>query len=350
MSALKEILAKFGFQVDSKELDKGEAKADKFTSSLRNAAKTVAATFASAAVLAGIRNVTTELLATGDAITDTSAALGVGRKDLQAWQYMGGQVGAGAEDMAASFKFLQKNAVDGAAAFKKIGVSAKGADGHIKGASQLLGEVADGIAGVSDPAEQTKLALELLGKGGTKLLPILKGGQSGVNELRKRFEELGGGLSEEALDALDATGDAMADLELSTTSLKGEIFLAFGPAIRHAIGFFTNMTAALRQGGKDSATLRAGMVVLGTAAAAAGVAALAPWLPFIAAIGGAFLLVQDFMVFMKGGDSVTGRLLDKLFGEGASGDIRGKLQKFGLDLAKGFEDGAKAGSAAPSTG
>lgn len=339
--ALKEILAKFGFEIDSKPLDKADKKADSF-------AKKVVQTFAAAAVVNGIRTFVTSTLAAGDAITDTSAALGVSKQALQAWTYAGGQVGASGEDMATAMKFLQKNAVDGAGAFKKLGVDVKDSAGNIAPVEDLMMGVAKGLGEVKNPAERTKLALELLGKGGSKLSALFSSGAEGVDEMMKRFKELGGGFSDEALEAMDGAGDAIADVELASTSLKGSLMVVLAPAIRQVANWIAKFTAELGKGGAMSTRLKSALIVLGVVAAVAGAAMLAPFAPFIVAVAAAYLLIQDFYTFMEGGDSVTGRVLDWVFGPGGGDDVRAKIKELTADVRKFVDDVASMpGGAGP---
>lgn len=323
--ALKEILARFTFLVDSSPLKKG-------ADGMASFARTVVGTFAGAAVVGAIQNFVTNTLAMGDAIVDTSAALGVSTDALQAWQYAGGQVGISNEKMAGAFKFLQKNAVEGIAAFKEIGVTVKDAAGNIAPAEDLMRGVAQGLSEIEDPAKRTALALEIFGKSGSELNALFANGADGIDEMMARFKELGGGFSAEALLSMDAAGDAIADVEVASNSLKGSLMLTLAPAIRELANGVAKFAMVLNKGGAESNRLKSALIVLGVVGAAAGLAMLAPFLPFVAAVTVAFLLVQDFYAFMQGGDSATGRLLDKLFGKGAAADVRGKIKAIVKDI------------------
>lgn len=325
--ALKEILAKFGFEIDDKPLKKADKDVDSF-------AKKVVTAFAAAEIVNGIKGFVLGMMQMEGQITDTAEALGIGRGAFQEWSYIASRGGASAEDMATSFKILQKNAVDGGAAFKKLGVDVKGADGQIRPVEALMNDVADGLANVENPAERTKLALELLGKGGTKLLPILSKGGKELEALRARFKELGGGLSEEALDGIGAAADALDDVELASTSLKGNLMLALAPALRWVTNIFASVIAYFSKGENAATRMKSALIVMGAVGAAAGLAMLKPYLPFLATIAAIYLIVQDFYTFLKGGDSVTGKILEWMFGKEGAEDIRGKLNGLGEDVRK----------------
>lgn len=327
MGALKELLAVFTFKVDDAPLKK----ADK---GLENFAKKVVTAFAASEIIGGIKSFVTETLAAGDAITDTAAALGVSRESLQAWQYAGGQVGVSAEGIATSMKFLQKNAVDGSAAFKKIGVDVKDASGNIAPVEDLMFGVAKGLSEVKDPALRTKLALELLGKGGAQMNALFDGGADGIDEMMKRFKELGGGFSEDMLNKMDAAGDAISDVELATKGLKGAIVTALAPSIKKGADELSKLVVQFRNGVETSTHLKAALITLGVVGAAAGVTLLAPYIPFLIALAAIYLAIDDIYTFFQGGDSGTGRLVEYLFGKGSAAQLRADMKGLSSDWDK----------------
>lgn len=324
MSALREILAKFGFEVDSKKLDEAKKKTDGFATQL----KQVAGVILGERLLSGIRSFTGELIDTASQLNDTSAQLGISAQDLQRWQFVAKQSGAEAGDLAAGFKFLQKNAVDAAAggkgtsaAFKELGVDVKGANGGVKDTSTLMREVGLSLANVPDPAKRTALALDILGKGGTKLTPIFSEGGEALDSLLKKFDELGGGLSDDAIKLLDEAGDKTDQFNLSILSLKSRLAVDLFPHINRAIDWFIKLVGNLSKGAEGTNIFKAAIVVLGTVAVATALQIYGAYLPFGILLALLVLLVDDFMTGLKGGDSLTGRLLDKIFGKGAGASI-----------------------------
>jgi hypothetical protein len=51
--------------------------------------------------------------------------------------------------------------------------------------------IADGIAGIEDPSKRAAVAMQTLGRSGTKLLPLMLNGAAGIAELRKQADDLG---------------------------------------------------------------------------------------------------------------------------------------------------------------
>lgn len=127
----------------------------------------------------------------------SAVALGVNAKDLQKLQYAASTVNVEAENMTDILSDLTEKMVEAgdsddlAAMFKALGVSVKNADGTMKNSAQVLMEIADAFSGMQDGAVKTKLAIELMGDEGRKLIPVLNKGASGLRELGKEAEQAG---------------------------------------------------------------------------------------------------------------------------------------------------------------
>jgi hypothetical protein len=87
----------------------------------------------------------------------------------------------------------------------------------------LLNEVSDGLKDVSDPAERVRIAFDLFGRSGVKLINTLKGGSESLTELRDRFNDITITLTEDQAKAVEAANDGFDRL--------GKTFVSFGQSI-----------------------------------------------------------------------------------------------------------------------
>jgi hypothetical protein len=314
--ALREILATFGFQVDDKNLQNASKRVDSVAQTIGSAFAVVAAT----QVFGFFKSFVGELQSTADQLIDTSAALGVNATELQRWQLAAKLSGAEATDLATGLRNISKVANDakGSAEIKRLGIDLKDANGNAKTATQLMGDVGLEIGKLKSPTERTAKALEFFGKSGAKLMPMFAEGEEGIAKMLGRLDELGGGLGEDALAILEKSGDATDEMNVAILSLKSRLAVELFPALTRGIGTFTKFLGNVTNGAKGTRIFQAAIVVLGSVAAAAGLSAIAPWLPFIAAITAATLIVDDLIVLFEGGDSAIGRLIDNLFGAGTA--------------------------------
>ena len=322
--ALREVLARFGIEVEDGKLKAADGQIGALTGKLRDMATLVGG----AAIVGGLRNVVSEVVDLGGSITDTAAKLGVGTSDLQRWQFAAGQTGveAGALNGALT-KFTRTigeaatgnaGAVD---AFKALGVEVKDANGNIGSSTDLMLGAAQGLSEIQDPALRAKAAIDLFGKSGADLIPLLGKGADGVQALLDEADKLGGVLDESTIAALDDAGDASDKFDFAMRGVKAQLALAILPALTAAGGKLAELVGAFTKGEGGAQHLKAALVTLGAVAFATGVRAALPWLGWAVIIAGLILIVDDLWTGLKGGDSVTGRILDRLLGKGAGASI-----------------------------
>jgi hypothetical protein len=153
-----------------------------------------------------------------DNLADTSEQLGVGVEQLQTYQYAARQVGGDNETVSRGLTKLTTtlgDAVNGSKqaqeTFNNLGIAFKNADGSARNTDQIIGDLSDVIASVSDPAQQAAIAAELFGdKAGAKLAAALKIGGGGLKNLQKDLRDTNEILNSETTRAL---ADANQNLE-----------------------------------------------------------------------------------------------------------------------------------------
>ena len=362
--ALRELLLELG--VDVKDSD--VKKADGALSKLKKAALAAAAAFVSIKAVQGIGNLVDGVRGLGDEIDKTSQQLGLGVEELQEWRFAAGLAGVAGQEMSNSLGRLQKNAFEAAKGnktlaedFKRLGVNVKDADGNLKNADTLLTEMADGFQGLTNDSEKVALALNLMGRTGRKLLPLFKDGASGIAEMRKEAQSLGGIMDQDLIDATVRLTDdqfraqqawqgfknqiagkiipvfiKLANFSLKIAkSLRGPLtkaleivgvafnvlkglILAIVNIVETTVGVFDELIDTFGKTIVALGSLGLAMVIFGVKSAQAAAAtligwvlALAPLLLMAALVAAVILLFDDIITFFKGGDSLIGRLIDR---------------------------------------
>jgi hypothetical protein len=205
-----------------------------------------------------------ELLAIGRAavesassIKNQSEALGIGTDALQDFRLGAAKVGVDVSKADTALESFQKTtgkAANGnkaaADSFKAIGVDIADSNGRLKPFEVLLGEVADGLAKVPDPARQAAAAQKLFGETGVALLPFLREGSKGINDLAAANELLGIKLSKETIDNLDtlgnkadAVGKVMTAQMATAIGQNADAIIALGNAAGEAVGYMASLLA-----------------------------------------------------------------------------------------------------------
>jgi len=327
--ALREILARFAFKVDPK----GIKDADKGIAGVVGKLQGLGVALGAGVVARGIKNFVTDIVDAGDALGKTATQLGLSSEQLQSWQAAAGFAGVEGEKFNQSMRVLQKNTLladqgskQAADAFRMLGVEIKDSSGNLKSGDQLMREVGLSLDGLENSTEKVALAQQLMGRSGAALLPLFKDGEEGLNRALKALDEFGGGLSKDLIPLAEAAQDRFAEWEIAMTSLKSRVAVAVLPMLNSLVLGLSKAGAAISRFVGNGEMLKAALIVLGAVLAKLaigkfgmsllklGKAALMPALKIALLI----LLVDDLLTLFKGGDSLIGRFLDKLFGKGSS--------------------------------
>lgn len=377
--ALREVLARFGVDVDSSKLqdfvvkiDGAISKLERFGHAMRGIRELKSAI---TEPFQALKNLVTGFADAADEIDDTAEFLGMSREALQAWRFAAeqnglraGQLAAGMQRLTASADSASQGGKRQAKAFKDLGVEYKDAHGNVKAVGELLPEVSAGLAAMDDPTKRAGVALDLFGRTGLRLLPLLSQGPEGMKAYREEMERLGGGMTDADIRKAGDFNDAVARLEFSFTSLKAR---ALGPLIpvlenvvtwlSRAIGWVSKMGQSFEYASKQmhifesiavSLGLRFGPMLAQWAlrllpAVRAGLTGLvprlralwtaaAPLLRVAARFVAVTLAVDELIVAFQGGKTAIGDFIDSLFGIGTTQEVLDAFRAIWDDIYNGI--------------
>jgi hypothetical protein len=171
-------------------------------------------------------------------ITDLAAATGISVQGVQSLDYAAKQTGSSFEAVAKAVGKMSSGLTDGdkstVGALSTLGLSL----GSLRAMSpdQAFSTIADAIATIPDPMRQSALALDLFGKGGRELLPMIK---SGVGDLASEARQLGLVLSDDAVAAGDKFGDTLDQLKTAGMGLLSSVLTPMMPALTSLVSTIT---------------------------------------------------------------------------------------------------------------
>ena len=178
-----------------------------------------AAAFAGGAFVTKLVEITKAGLDYASSLGETASQLGVTTQSLQQYRYIATQVGLEQADMDQALARLTRTLGEAsagakaqAAVFKTLQISVRDANGRVKEAGAIIPEIADALQRIPDPAQRAAILVDIFGKAGQKLAPLMESGASGVNELRDAAERLGIVLSDEQIQKADETADKLSEL------------------------------------------------------------------------------------------------------------------------------------------
>lgn len=190
------------------------------------------ASIATTAALAGVGLAATKALEAmnfGDQLQATADKIGVTAERLQELQYAADETDVpiegleqGLQKLNAAIGAFKTGVGDGKVkdAFKILGIKPEDLKG-VRDASDLLPVLADKLGKVGTVAEQVQIAKKL---GIEDLLPLLRQGSDGLEQMSKRARELGLVLSNETVKAL---ADADRQMELAGQQINTNLRAAF---------------------------------------------------------------------------------------------------------------------------
>lgn len=118
-----------------------------------------------------------------------------------------------------------------ATAFKTLGIDVKGADGHLKDSGAMLEEVAGKFAKMPDSAEKSALAIQLFGKAGLDMIPLLNSGSEGLAQMRDEAQKLGIIIDGDVAKQAEAFNDNLTRIGKRTEGLSNKIMADLVPAL-----------------------------------------------------------------------------------------------------------------------
>lgn len=169
------------------------------------------------------------------AVDDVAQRTGAAPRAVQTLGYAAQLTGAEFGDVEPALRKWQQNLAAAAESagpardkFEALGLDA-GKLANV-GIDEQFGAIAEALSKLSG-AERTAAAMELLGKSGTKLIPMLSGGAEGLEQFRREAERLGVVLSDEAIAAGAELGDQLDKLRIVISALVLNIGAALSPEL-----------------------------------------------------------------------------------------------------------------------
>lgn len=204
------------------DLKESNKKSGESMSSLGTTAKSVGALLAGAFTIGAVASFAKEVIDLGGEISDTASRLQISTDAVQELKYAADQTGTTLDNVTSSIEKMAQNLVKGEAstvnAVNRLGLSL---DDLLKmSPDDAFTAIADAVGEIHDPMQQTVLATQLLGKSAAEALPAMKAGMSG---LRQEAHDLGQVMSEDAVQGLDALGDAWGRVIGAAKTQVGEL-------------------------------------------------------------------------------------------------------------------------------
>jgi hypothetical protein len=178
---------------------------------------------------------------------------GIGVEQLGALQFAAKLADVSVDDLAGSLKRLNVNIAaaargeqEQADAFRTIGVAVKDANGQVRSAEEVLGDIAEKFESYKNGANKVALANALGGKSFEHLIPLLNNGRKGIEDARVELDKLGGTINADLARKSEEFNDNLVKLGVAADKLK--VAIASG-LIDRLVDFSQTAVDAAKNGG-----------------------------------------------------------------------------------------------------
>lgn len=365
---MEETLGKAVLKLSTKDegLDKGIKTAQQKANDLgKNFAKVGLVVSGIGAAFAALAKKTINM---GDTFNKMSQRVGVSVESLSGLKHAVELSGSSLDKLEVGLGRLSRNMLDSTQglqsaqeSFDALGISVTDSSGKLKNTDRILMEVADRFANMEDGTAKTALAMELFGRSGADLIPMLNQGSEGIRGMMGEAKSLGLVMSTDAAQASADFNDALTKLK---GGLQGIMNGIVESGLLESLTNFANKAAEMI--GKFATghpTLMKIVAVVGGLAAVLGpvLIAVGAMIPAITALGGVFaaifspigliigaiaavtaglaLLYKKNETFHKFVDKVWGKIRD-IFTKSVKWivDKLGKIPIVGKQITEAYED------------
>lgn len=229
---VEELVTRWGFKVDNSGLNKIKTTAKSLSKTF------VALTAVSTAVYGAISAMVNSASKYGDEIAKASQRVGVNTDALQKLRYAADLANVGSEELNMGLMRLSRTILDARNGNKdltnslnKAGISIDTINNKSKSADELIAIMSDRFKAMPDGVEKTALAMDLFGRSGARLIPLLNSGSKNIKAMYQEAKDLGIILDESVLRSSEEFRDNLTRLTVSLTAIKNKIGLELMPKI-----------------------------------------------------------------------------------------------------------------------
>ena len=248
-----------------------------------------------AAPMAGAAKVFSDM---GDQVAKMSARTGIGVETLSELAYAAETSGSSAATLESSIRKMQKTLVDAiggsasaTAALRKLGLTAADLDGLSP--EQQFKLIADQLSKIEDPAARAAAAMNIFGRSGAELLPMMSAGAAGIEQLQQQARDLGLTMSTEDAKAAEAFNNALGNLWKVLKMAAFTIGSALAPVLQETAEWITRLVVSASEWIKENKGLIVSVfkIAVGVVAAGAAIVGLGYAISGLAAVFGALVTV-----------------------------------------------------------
>jgi len=237
-----------------------------------------------AASVAGLAAMAKGAIDTADNLAKMSAKTGVSVEQLSKFKQAADLGGSSIEGVTGAMLKLNKGLAEGSGpaskALNTLGISATDASGKLKSTDKIMLEVADKFKAMPDGAEKSALAMQLFGKSGAEMIPMLNGGSKAIDGLNATMSTKFAKAAEVFNDRITTIQGKLMELGVKLADVLMPAFNAITAGVEAIVGGISQLPGPIQA------------VLLGVVALTAAFVLLAPAISAVISIAGALSGLQ----------------------------------------------------------
>ncbi len=204
------------FSGDTSDLEKSVGRAQ---STISTFAKTAAASLAGALSVGMFVAAGRAALNFADDIGKMAQKVGMSTEALSKLTYAAKLADVSMQELQVGVQQLSKNMEAGSEGLAALGISATDSAGNLRSTAEVFADVAEAFAGMEDGAGKTAIAMNIFGRSGAQLIPLLNSGRRGLNEMGDEARKFGVVVSRDAAQAAEKFNDNLTRLNTISEGL-----------------------------------------------------------------------------------------------------------------------------------
>lgn len=129
--------------------------------------------------------------------------------------------------------------------FKRLGLSARDANGQLKDTDTFLREASDGIARLQTPTERMVALQALFGEESFKAYTVLANGRKVIEDTIRNYDELGRVIDDEVASSSNAAAAALGNIDHAAQGIKATLAGEYLRGVAGEVGSITDASKSL---------------------------------------------------------------------------------------------------------
>lgn len=139
------------------------------------------------------------------------------------------------QELQVGVQMLSKNMEAGSEGLAALGISATDSAGNLRSTADVFADVAEAFANMEDGAGKTAIAMNIFGRSGAQLIPLLNSGRDGLKDMGDEAKRFGVVVSSNAAQGAERFNDNLTRLQTISDGLTQNLVQSLLPALNDVL-------------------------------------------------------------------------------------------------------------------